>query len=153
MDARSKNLQTLEELNKNLNKDLPAVQEAKITSPAREMEETITDFLANRLAKLSEDTQFENAIKNNILARLPEASFKELTELLHNVSQDNALAANGTMEMFKPAQGEKTIIDTLRSDAVSNAATEVYNSIDDKNVLQSLNYLNQILTQLSSDKQ
>ena len=149
-DIKDKNLTTLQELNRRVNKDLPAVQNSKIDNPAKEVEASITDFLTNRLSKLTEDADFERAVKDNILARLSEATFKELISLLHNITFDNTAATNGILEIFHNEQSGKNIIDTLKTDSVSTAATEVYNSTDDKNVLQALGYLNQIMTQLST---
>lgn len=137
----------------NLNKNLPAVDNAKIKNPAREIEGTIADFLVGRFSKVTEDANFERAIKDNILSRLDEANFSELSELLHNVSMDNNDAMNSLLTAFKSDQDGKNIIETLREGDKEGAAVEVYNSIEDKNVLQALNYLNQIMTQLSGSNQ
>ena len=113
-------------------------------------ENSLTDFLIQRLNKLTEDSDFERKIKDNILQRLPEASFEELTELLHNVSSDNTLSTTSVMELFKLNDNDKNITDALKEDNISNAATELYNSTDDKNVLQALTYLGQIMEQMST---
>lgn len=144
------NLATLQELKNKITADLPAVDNAKITNPAKEMEASVSDFLSLRLSKLTEDADFERAIKDNILQRLPEASFKELTTLLHNISSDNTHATDSVLSVFYNEQSGKNIIDTLKDDSIAGTATEVYNSIEDRNVLQALSYLNQIMTQLST---
>ena len=144
------NLNALIEMNNKLGSDLPAVQEAKVLSPVKEVENSLTDFLIQRLNKLTEDSDFERKIKDNILQRLPEASFEELTELLHNVSSDNTLSTTSVMELFKLNDNDKNITDALKEDNISNAATELYNSTDDKNVLQALTYLGQIMEQMST---
>lgn len=152
--ANSKeNIDALVKMSQKLNGDLPAVANSKINNPAKEMEESISSFLTARLAKLTEDADFERLIKDNILTRLDEASFEELTTLLNTVSSNNTHATNGVLGVFKNETSGKTIIDTLRSDSISNTATDVYNSIEDKNVLQALSYLNQIMSQLSSPTQ
>lgn len=147
------NLEALKRMSDNLNKNLPAVDNAKIKNPAREIEGTIADFLVGRFSKVTEDANFERAIKDNILSRLDEANFSELSELLHNVSMDNNDAMNSLLTAFKSDQDGKNIIETLREGDKEGAAVEVYNSIEDKNVLQALNYLNQIMTQLSGSNQ
>lgn len=147
------NLEALKRMSDNLNKNLPAVDNAKIKNPAREIEGTIADFLVGRFSKVTEDANFERAIKDNILSRLDEANFSELSELLHNVSMDNNDAMNSLLTAFKSNQDGKNIIETLREGDKEGAAVEVYNSIEDKNVLQALNYLNQIMTQLSGSNQ
>ena len=144
------NLNALMEMNSKLGGDLPAVQEAKVLSPVKEVENSLTDFLIQRLNKLTEDSDFERKIKDNILQRLPEASFEELTTLLHNVSSDNTFSTTSVMELFKLNDNDKNITDALKEDNISNAATELYNSTDDKNVLQALTYLGQIMEQMST---
>lgn len=144
------NLNALIEMNNKLGGDLPAVQVAKITNPAKEVENSLTDFLIQRLNKLTEDSDFERKIKDNILQRLSEASFGELTTLLHNVSSDNTFSTTSVMDLFRLNENDKNITDALKEDNISNAATELYNSTDDKNVLQALTYLGQIMEQMST---
>lgn len=147
---KNENLNTLIEINNKLGANLPAVQDAKVTNPAKEVENSLTDFLIQRLNKLTEDSDFERKIKDSILQRLPEASFEELTILLHNVSSDNTFSTTSVMDLFKLNENDKNITDALKEDNISNAATELYNSTDDKNVLQALTYLGQIMEQMST---
>lgn len=149
--SSSENIKALEKISQKLNGNLPAVENSKISNPAKEMEESISGFLTSRLEKLTEDADFERMIKDNILTRLDEASFEELTSLLQTVTSANTNATNGVLSVFHNESSGKIITDHLRSDSISNTATEVYNSIEDKNVLQALSYLNQIMGQLSKD--
>ena len=87
---------------------------------------------------------FEDLVKANIRQRMSEASFEELTTLLHNVSMDNTAATNGTLEVFHDAKQGKPITETLKADEASATAVNVYNDIEDPKILQSLSYLNQI---------
>ena len=120
------------------------VDEAKIMNPVKEIENSLTNFLTDRLNKLSEDKDFEDLVKANIRQRMSEASFEELTTLLHNVSMDNTAATNGTLEVFHDAKQGKPITETLKADEASATAVNVYNDIEDPKILQSLSYLNQI---------
>ena len=143
---RNTNLESLIKLNQQLSskENTQLVDEAKIINPVKEIENSLTNFLTDRLNKLSEDKDFEDLVKANIRQRMSEASFEELTTLLHNVSMDNTAATNGTLEVFHDAKQGKPITETLKADEASATAVNVYNDIEDPKILQSLSYLNQI---------
>ena len=143
---RNTNLESLIKLNQQLSskENTQLVDEAKIMNPVKEIENSLTNFLTDRLNKLSEDKDFEDVVKANIRQRMSEASFEELTTLLHNVSMDNTAATNGTLEVFHDAKQGKPITETLKADEASATAVNVYNDIEDPKILQSLSYLNQI---------
>lgn len=143
---RNTNLESLIKLNQQLSskENTQLVDEAKIMNPVKEIENSLTNFLTDRLNKLSEDKDFEDLVKANIRQRMSEASFEELTTLLHNVSMDNTAATNGTLEVFHDAKQGKPITETLKADEASATAVNVYNDIEDPKILQSLSYLNQI---------
>ena len=143
---RNTNLESLIKLNQQLSskENTQLVDEAKIMNPVKEIENSRTNFLTDRLNKLSEDKDFEDLVKANIRQRMSEASFEELTTLLHNVSMDNTAATNGTLEVFHDAKQGKPITETLKADEASATAVNVYNDIEDPKILQSLSYLNQI---------
>ena len=143
---RNTNLESLIKLNQQLSskENTQLVDEAKIMNPVKEIENSLTNFLTDRLNKLSEDKDFEDLVKANIRQRMSEASFEELTTLLHNVSMDNTAATNGTLEVFHDAKQGKPITETLKADGASATAVNVYNVIEDPKILQSLSYLNQI---------
>ena len=143
---RNTNLESLIKLNQQLSskENTQLVDEAKIMNPVKEIENSLTNFLTDRLNKLSEDKDFEDLVKANIRQRMSEASLEELTTLLHNVSMDNTAATNGTLEVFHDAKQGKPITETLKADEASATAVNVYNDIEDPKILQSLSYLNQI---------
>ena len=143
---RNTNLETLIKLNEQLSskKTDEAVEKVKILNPIKEIENSLTNFLTDRLNKLAEDKDFEDLVKANIKQRMSEASFEELTTLLHNVSTDNTAATNGTLEVFHDPKQGKPITETLKADEASATAVDVYKDIDDPKILQSLSYLSQI---------
>lgn len=145
-----KNINTLVNLNDALNDTdvIAMANNAKISNPSKEVEESLVNFVKKRLNKISEDNDFETIIKNNIRQRLPEASFEQLTELLHNVQMDNTEASNGITSMFKNEQSGKTLIDSLKDDSAKTAANALYNSTEDKSVLQAVTYLGQVMAQM-----
>ena len=143
---RNTNLETLIKLNEQLSskKTDEAVEKVKILNPVKEIENSLTNFLTERLNKLAEDKDFEDLVKANIKQRMSEASFEELTTLLHNISTDNTAATNGTLEVFHDPKQGKPITETLKADEASATAVDVYKDIDDPKILQSLSYLSQI---------
>lgn len=151
---RNTNLESLIKLNQQLSskENTQLVDEAKIMNPVKEIENSLTNFLTDRLNKLSEDKDFEDLVKANIRQRMSEASFEELTTLLHNVSMDNTAATNGTLEVFHDAKQGKPITETLKADEASATAVNVYNDIEDPKILQSLSYLNQIADLLQAQQ-
>ena len=151
---RNTNLETLIKLNQQLSsKNIEQeVEEARVLNPVKEIENSLTNFLTDRLNKLSEDKDFEDLVKANIRQRMSEASFEELTTLLHNVSMDNTAATNSTLEVFHDAKQGKTITETLKADEASATAVNVYKEIDDPKVLQSLAYLSQITELLQAQQ-
>ena len=151
---RNTNLESLIKLNQQLSskENTQLVDEAKIMNPVKEIENSLTNFLTDRLNKLSEDKDFEDLVKANIRQRMSEASFEELTTLLHNVSMDNTAATNGTLEVFHDAKQGKPITETLKADEASATAVNVYNDIEDPKILQSLSYLNQIAGLLQAEQ-
>ena len=151
---RNTNLETLIKLNQQLSsKNIEQeVEEARVLNPVKEIENSLTNFLTDRLNKLSEDKDFEDLVKANIRQRMSEASFEELTTLLHNVSMDNTAATNGTLEVFYDAKQGKPITETLKADEASATAVNVYKEIDDPKVLQSLAYLSQITELLQAQQ-
>lgn len=143
---RNTSLESLIKLNEQLSSkaNTEVVEKARIVNPVKEVENSLTNFLTDRLNKLAEDNEFENLVKANIKQRLSEASFEELTTLLHNVSTDNTAATNGTLEIFHDPKQGKPITETLKADDATATAVDVYNDINDPKVLQSLSYLSQI---------
>ena len=143
---RNTNLETLIKLNEQLSskKTDEAVEKVKILTPVKDIENSLTNFLTTRTNKLAEDKDFEDLVKANIKQRMSEASFEELTTLLHNVSTDNTAATNGTLEVFHDPKQGKPITETLKADEASATAVDVYKDIDDPKILQSLSYLSQI---------
>lgn len=151
---KNTNLETLIKLNQQLSSKHvdQEVEEARILNPVKEIENSLTNFLTDRLNKLSEDKDFEDLVKANIRQRMSEASFEELTTLLHNVSMDNTAATNGTLEVFHDSKQGKPITETLKADEASATAVNVYKDIDDPKILQSLAYLSQITELLQAQQ-
>lgn len=147
---KNKDLNTLIKLNNSLAdpETMMIVNQAKIDNPAKEVEGSLVNFLNRRLEKIAEDNDFEAIIKNNIRQRLPEASFEELINLLHNVQMDNTEAATNVTGLFYNETSQKNLLDTLNDNSVSTAASSLYKSTEDKSILQAVTYLGQVMSQL-----
>lgn len=152
MKKQNKDLDTLIELNNLLGKTDTqlTVNNSRIDNPSKAVESSITDFITSRLVKITNDADFEDIIKANIRQRLNEASFKELIDLLHTVSYDSTKSAEPVLAMFQNVQSGKNIVDTLREANATSTAKKLYNSTEDKKVLQAVTYLSQVMSQLDS---
>lgn len=152
MKSKNKDLNTLIELNNFINSEenAIAVQDAKITSPSKAVEGAITDFITSRLTKVTNDADFEDIVKANIRQRLNEASFSELINLLHTISSDSNKSAEPVLNLFENVQSGKNIVDTLREANTASTAKKLYDSTEDKNILQAVTYLGQVMSQLNN---
>ncbi len=147
------NLDALMAMNNKLNdQDTQlVVDRAKILSPAKEVEGTLVSFLTSRLNQISDQNDFLQTVEMHLRSRLTEASFEELLNLTHLLIEDNSKAAEGLLGLFKSPTSGKTILDNLRESETSTAAQVVYEDPStDANVLQSMTYLTQILSQMGA---
>lgn len=90
--------------------------------PSLEVEHNIVSLLRHRIEKLQEDVQFEQEVKNAILARLPEAEFSELIRILDTV-QAHANASTGVLlAPFVPKAGERVpLLDERKDKKISDS--------------------------------
>lgn len=97
-----------------------AAKEVSKYDPSLEIEHNIVSLLRHRIEKLNEDAQFEQEVKNAILARLPEAEFAELIRILDTV-QAHANASTGILlSPFVPKAGERVpLLDDKREKKAS----------------------------------
>ena len=149
-----KNLKVLGELNNALSSpetDL-AVQEAKILNPSQTVENSLVGFLTSRMEKIEADQEFEEMVKRNIWQRMPEASFDQLIDLLHNVKSDTTSSTESIMKLFRNETSGKTVIDTLRMTDTSSTANKLYQSTEDKSTLQAVAYLSMLMSNLQNSQ-
>ena len=124
----------------------------EINNPSKEVEHSLVDFLKHRLTKLKEDVDFEDDIKNAVLARLSEATFPQLITLLEILQKNSNIGVEKVLAPFIASSGEKTILDSTKEmNKNSQLAEKVFEETDDKNILQSLTMLNQLL-EMSKNK-
>jgi glycyl-tRNA synthetase beta subunit len=99
--------------------------------PSVEVEHSIVSLLRHRIEKLQEDAQFEQSIKDAILARLPEAEFRELISIL-NIVQDNAnISTEKLLLPFIPKAGERIpLLDEKKDSKTENGINETSRSED-----------------------
>ena len=141
---------------KNLKKAMEAsdiqneVISSQIKNPSEEVEYALTDFLTNKLEKLSRDDEFSDLIKMHIRQRLPEASFEELIKLSHDMNMDHTKSMGTVLELFKNETSGKNIIDNLKENSISSTAQQLYDSTDNKDILQAVNYLSQVVGKLQA---
>lgn len=129
------------------------VANAEIHSPINEVESSLSTYVVNKLDRLEKNEKFVDLVRLYIKDKLPEANFDQLMQLEHSVSQDNNRAVNDFMRLFKNENSGKTIVDTMKSTETSDIANKMYNSTDDKKVLQAVTYLSQVLETLNKKEQ
>ncbi len=118
----------------------------KISNPAAEVETSLVGFLKHRLSKLKDDVSFEDDIKDAVLARLSEATFPQLITLLEILQKNSNIGVEKVLAPFIASSGEKTILDTTKEmDRTSKMSEKIFEETEDKNILQSLTMLNQLL--------
>lgn len=118
----------------------------RIENPALEVENSLVDFLKHRLTKLKKDVDFEDEVKNAVMGRLSEASFGQLITLLEVLQKNSNIGVEKVLAPFIASSGEKTILDSTKDmNRQTQAAEEIFKETDDKQILQSLLALNQML--------
>lgn len=145
----NKDLQTITDLNNALQNSSNSnnVQKSVINNPAQEVEKSLASFVTHRLDKITIDSTFEEVIKDQIRERLDEASFDQLMVLLDTLSKNNNKAAEVILHPFEQQVTEgKTLLDSLNNLDNNSVAARLYDTVDDKKVLQSVSYLSQILS-------
>ncbi len=123
-----------------------SVEKFKIDNPAQEVETSLVSFLKHRLSKLKDDVDFEDDIKSAVLTRLSEATFPQLVTLLEVLQRNSNIGVEKVLAPFIASSGEKTILDSTKEiDRTSKVSEQIFEETDDKNILQSLNMLNQLM--------
>lgn len=150
-----KDIDKLMEINRSLNsKDTELeVAKAKIDNPSKAVEESLTTFVTSQFSKLENDNEFQNLIRLHIRQRLGEATFEQLIELDDRIAKNNTEATNAMLGLFKNDQSGKIITDHLKeNDNVSSVAQQLYDSTENKDVLQAVSYLSQIMSKFQSQE-
>ena len=144
-------LDTIIALNNQLNssENTALVDTSRIANPGVEVEGALTSFLTTRFEKIERDAEFTDLIRMHLRQRIPEASFQELMQLLHETSQDNNKAVESLIPLFKNEQSGKTVLDQLKDSSVESTAKNLYNATDSKDILQAVSYLSQVLGKLN----
>lgn len=145
------NINTLIEMNNNLEKANMEANKARIHNPAGEIEGALANFLTARLNQVENDANFGDMIRSAIMARIEEASFKELTGLLHSVSMDNNRAAEGISKLFVSESAGKTVMDAFRDNDTETVAQQLYASTNNREILQAVTYLGAVLSKMSAE--
>lgn len=144
-------LNTLMDISNHLeNMDDQIIESVKVENPAKEVENAMTSFVKARFEKLQVDAGFEDLIKMYMRQRLSEATFEQLMQLHHEMSQDNTAAAHDILQLFKENVSGKIITDHIKDSEVSSTAQRLYDSTDDKKILQAVSYFSQIMSQIGT---
>ena len=151
MTQREKNIEELKKLSdrviKNSDEITKAVDEAKILTPSKQVEKSLTSYITSRLENLKKNDELGDMIVEAIGDRLPEFTPSDLISLYRT---HGSLTNEAHRDVMVPFTNEKegTLVDSLRkADQVSNAqAKQISEGITDKEQLQALQYLNQVMS-------
>lgn len=121
------------------------VNNAKITNPAKEIEDSLTSFVTGRLARLEQDAQFGDLIKMHLRQRFPEFTIDQLLQLNDQVSKNNNRAVEGIVPLFQGDTAGKIITEHIKDNTTANTAQTLYDKAD-KDMLQALGYLSSVLS-------
>lgn len=146
-------VQTLEEIKAALSNErvVHAVKRSEIENPAYEVERALVTFLKHQLVKLQDNTAYETQVKDVIMERLSEATFPQLIALLEVMQKNNNDATQKVLAPFIAQNSDRTLLDTTRESArEQEAGDKIYSQTNDKDVLQGMQALSQLLTVLQS---
>jgi len=119
-------------------------KEASLFNPALEVESSLVVLLKNRIAKVQEDQEFEQQIRDAILDRLPEAQFSELMALLHSVQSQSSVAVEKILSPFIPKVGERVpLLDASKEKDQASMDEKVFEKAS-KKALDALNELGKL---------
>ena len=151
MTQKEKNIEELKKLSNRVIKDsdeiTKAVDEAKILTPSKQVERSLTSYITSRLENLKKNDELGDMIVEAIGDRLPEFTPSDLISLYRTHGSLTNEAHRDVMVPFT-SENEGTLVDSLRkADQVSNAqAKQISEGITDKEQLQALQYLNQVMS-------
>jgi glycyl-tRNA synthetase beta subunit len=119
-------------------------------NPAIEVEESLVSLLRNRITKIQDDEDFEQQIKDAVLARLPEADFSQLVMLLNSMQNNSNTSVERILSPFIPRVGERVpLLDTEKEKGQSNMDEKVFEKAS-KKALDALNELGKLSRVLSN---
>lgn len=124
------------------------VQDARVTDPVTEVEESLTSFITAQLQTIRRDSEFADLIKLYIRQRLPEFSVDQLLALSNQVDKNKNSSIQSILPLFTGEGNSKTIMENLKSNKVESTAQNLYSKAD-KNVLQAVTYLGAVLDKMS----
>lgn len=155
MSKKEENLKALMDFKNSLESEkvLREVENAKITNPTKEIEESLVSFLKTRLARVEKDSEFSDLIKMHIRQRLPEFSIDQLLSLNEQVTRNTNKSVEGITPLFIGDTNSKTVIDHVKNNSsAENSAQVLYNSnATNRDVLQAVTYLSSVVSKLSKD--
>jgi hypothetical protein len=113
-------------------------------NPTIEVEESLVSLLRSRIEKMQEDQNFEQQIKDAILARLPEAEFSELLILLNSLQNQSNISVEKILSPFIPRVGDRVpILDAAKDKDQASIDEKVFEQ-SSQSTLKSINELSKL---------
>lgn len=122
-----------------------------VIDPQKDIEDTLNDFLTNRLSKIQSNDDYILALKNHALTRISEFSPRDLIDMIDKAERNQIAATDSSMRPFIPQQDGLTILDRKQRsiNGISQIEEQLFNKAD-KNVLQGMSELKLLLGALST---
>jgi hypothetical protein len=139
---------------RNVNEALSASTNAKkynenMFDPIHEVELLIALLLRDRITKITDD-DYEDQLKQNILARMPEATFSELVGALSNHQLNSNISLEKLLSPFIPHAGDRVPLLDKNKEESEKKVTDITEG-SNKEVLQALSELPKMLEILSKN--
>jgi hypothetical protein len=120
--------------------------------PVAEVETLVSSLLTNRINKITSDS-YEEALKEQILARMPEATFSELISALANFQLNSNISLEKLLAPFLPRAGDRVpLLDKNKEEEAEKKVSDISAGAS-KDVLQALSELPKLLETLTKSKE
>ena len=146
----NKELDTLIELKNELSNDHQEVQEIKNEAPIVKMERSLSSFIDHSFQCVREKRQFEQEVMAKLSSRLNEANIPQLIHILEAIQSGTTNDTNALIAPFTDMFVAKQQLEAEKLKTEKPAAERI-NDKADKDILQGLSALNQLL-QLVTEK-
>lgn len=125
------------------------INNSHINNPAREVENSLKNFIMSRLERIESDAQFSDLLKMHIRQRLPEFSIDQLLALNDQMMRNNNRSVEGIMPLFQGDSGGKIISEHFQDSTVSSTAKNLYDNANG-DMLQAVSYLGSVLSKIGN---
>lgn len=119
-------------------------------NPENEVIHTIVDLIKSRISKLNNEDEFNEELREALRVRMTEASWSEIAQFLIARKNTENTILNSLLAPFTPRDGDR--IPLLDTEQVSKSKNDTLLKNTDKDKLQAIEALTQLVTLINSRK-